>query len=377
MSDLSVKEVTDKKDVRDFLEVPFVTFANDPNWVAPLFFERKEHLDPKKNPYFQHADVKLFVAYRSGKPVGRISVQDDRLRLEIHKDNRGLFGFFDSVDDPAVATALTGAAEEWLKSRGRSGVRGPFNFSINDEMGLLIEGFATPPIVYMPHGLPHYSALLEHAGYAKAKDVIAYNCLNVPLPPVLQRVQKRALASGDFSVRPLNLKDIKSEIKSLMSMFNDAWSDNWDFVPFTEAELAKLAKDLKMVINENYGAVASYKGEEAAFVITLPNVNEWIAGMNGRLLPFNWLKLAGHVLRKRPDSYRMPLMGVRRKHHNTAVGSALATLVIEAVRKYHSGRNTKTIELSWILEDNYPVRKIIEAFGATPYKTYRIYQKDF
>ncbi len=132
-----------------------------------------------------------------------------------------------------------------------------------------------------------------------------------------------------------------------------------------------------MIINKNYGAVASYKGEEAAFVITLPNVNEWIAGMNGRLLPFNWLKLVGHVLRKRPDSYRMPLMGVRRKYHNTAVGSALATLVIEAVRSYHSARNTKTIELSWILEDNYPVRKIIEAFGATPYKTYRIYQKDF
>lgn len=377
MSTVSVRQAVDKKGIGDFLNVPFLTFADDRNWVAPLFLERLEHLDPRKNPYFQHADVGLFVAYKNGKPVGRISAQDDRLRLEIHKDNRGLFGFFDSVDEPAVAAALTAAAGEWLKARGRGGMLGPFNFSINDEMGLLIDGFGTPPIIFMPHGLPHYQSLLEGQGFSKAKDVIAYNCFNVPLPPLLQRIQKRALASGDFSVRPLNLKDIKGEIGSLMSMFNDAWSDNWGFVPFTEAELAKLAKDLKMVINENYGAVASYKGEEAAFVITLPNVNEWITGMNGRLLPFNWLKLAGHVLRKKPDSYRMPLMGVRRRHHNTAVGSALATLVIEAVRGYHSARGGKTIELSWILEDNYPVRKIIESFGATPYKTYRIYQKDF
>lgn len=374
---VTVREVTSKQDIRDFLEVPFSTYKDDRNWVAPLFLERMEHLDPKKNPYFQHADVKLFVAYQGAKPVGRISAQDDSLRLEIHKDNKGLFGFFDSVDEPRVAAELLGAAQGWLKARGRIGMLGPFNFSINDEMGLLIEGFDTPPIVFMSHARPHYQALLEQHGLAKAKDVIAYNCLNVPLPPLLERVQKRAMASGDFSVRPLNLKDMGNEVRTLMNIFNDAWSENWGFVPFTEAELTKLGKDLKMVINSNYGAVASYKGEEAAFVVTLPNVNEYITGMNGRLLPFNWLNLATQVIRKRPDSYRMPLMGVRKKFHNTPVGSALATLVIEAVRSYHSARGGKTIELSWILEDNYPVRKIIEAFGATPYKTYRIYQKDF
>ncbi len=377
MTEVTLKEVTDKKGLRDFLKVPFHTFAGDRNWVAPLYLERLEYFDPKKNPYFEHAEIKLFVAYRDGKPVGRISAQDDHLRLETQKDNMGVFGFFDAENDPAVAEKLLQAAQSWLASRGRSGMLGPFNLSINDEMGLLIDGFDTPPVVFMPHGLPHYQGLLEQQGLVKAKDVIAYDCLNVSLPPLMERVRRRALASGDFSVRPLNMKDVGGEIKSLMSMFNDAWSGNWGFVPFTEAELRKLAKDLKMVVNANYGAVASYKGEEAAFVITLPNINEWIAGMNGRLLPFNWLTLAGHVLRKKPKTYRMPLMGVKQKHHNTAVGSALATLVIEAARSYHSARGATHIELSWILEDNYPVRKIIESFGAVPYKTYRIYQKDF
>jgi hypothetical protein len=377
MSDLSVWEVADRKGIRDFLEVPFVTYANDPNWVAPLFVERREHLDPQKNPYFQHADVKFFVAYRNGKPVGRISAQDDRLRLEIHKDNRGLFGFFDSVDDPAVATALTSAAEGWLKSRGRSGMLGPFNFSINEEMGLLVEGFGTPPNVMMSHGRPHYARLLEEQGFSKAKDVIAYHYVLGPQPAIMQKVLKRATASGDFAIRPVSIKDMKNEVRLIRDIFNDAWSSNWGFVEWTEAELDKLGKDLKLLVNGNFGYIASYKGEPAAFVVTLPNLNEWISGMNGKLLPLNWLKLIGHIIRKKPESYRMPLMGVRRKFHSTMVGSSLATLVIDAARGYHYARGGKTAELSWILEDNYPVRKIIEAFGATPYKTYRIYQKDF
>jgi hypothetical protein len=377
MSGLIIREVTNAQDRRDFLKVPFKTFAGDNNWVAPLFLERQEHLDPRKNPYFDHADVQLFIAYRNGEAVGRISAQDDRLRDTIHSDNKGLFGFFDSLDEPDIASKLIEAAQSWLKARGRSGMLGPFNFSINDEMGLLIHGFETPPVVFMSHARPYYQDLLEQNGLVKAKDVIAYNCLNVPQPPLLEKIRNRALASGDFSVRPLNLKNMEAEIRTLMSIFNDAWSGNWGFVPFTEAELSKLAKDLKMVINKNYGAVASYKGEEVAFTVTLPNINEYIAGMDGRLLPFNWLKLASQVIRKRPKTYRMPLMGVCRKFHGTPVGSALATLVIEAIRGYHSTRGGSAIELSWILEDNYPVRKIIEAFGATPYKTYRIYQKDF
>ena len=168
---------------------------------------------------------------------------------------------------------------------------------------------------------------------------------------------------------------MKNEIRLIMDVFNDAWSNNWGFVPWTQSELDKLGKDLKLLVNGNYGYIASYKGEPSAFVVTLPNLNDWIKGMNGKILPFNWAKLVGHIIRKKPVSLRMPLMGVRRKFHGTPTGSVLSTLVIEAARRYHVARGGKTAELSWILEDNYPVRRLIEAAGAKPYKTYRIYEK--
>ena len=377
MSDVIVKPVTDKAGKMDFLNVPHVVFKDDPHWVAPLYLERLDHINPKKNPYFLHADVQLFVAYLNGKPVGRISAQDDRLRLEIHKDNNGMFGFLDAIDDPKVFKALLDAAAAWLKSRGRSGMLGPFNFSINEEMGLLIDGFDTSPNMMMPHSRNYYATRVEELGFTKAKDVIAYFYKFDEQPALSQRVQKRALASGDFTIRTINLKDMKNEIRLIQDIFNDAWSANWGFVPWTKEELDKLGNDLKLLVNNNYGYFASYKGEPAAFVVSLPNLNEWISGMNGKILPFNWAKLVGHVIRKKPDSYRMPLMGVRRKFHNTLIGSSLATMVIDAARDYHFKRGGKTAELSWILEDNTPVRRMIEAFGGQPYKTYRIYSKNF
>jgi hypothetical protein len=375
-SAVTVKQVTDKATKHDFLLAPHTVYADDPNWVAPLFLERDEHLDPRKNPYFQHAEVQLFVAYKHGKPVGRISAQNDRLRLETHKDNKGMFGFLDGIDDADVFAALTTAAGDWLKAKGRTGMIGPFSFSINDETGMLVTGFDTPPNMMMGHGKSYYASRMEALGFIKAKDVIAYHYDFAPEPPtILKRVQKRALASGDFTIRPLKLSDMKNEIRLIMDIFNDAWSNNWGFVPWTQGELDKLGKDLKLLVTGNYGYIASYKGEPAAFVVTLPNLNEWITGMNGKLLPFNWARLIGHVIRKRPTSVRMPLMGVRRKFHSTATGSALSTLVIEAARAYHVGRGAKSGELSWILEDNYPVRKLIEGAGCIPYKTYRIYEK--
>jgi hypothetical protein len=370
-----VKAVVDKQGRKDFLRVPFHVYADDPHWVAPLFLEREDHLNPRKNPYFEHADVQLFVAYKDAKPIGRISAQDDSLRLETHKDNKGMFGFLDAPDEADVYAALVDTASQWLKARGRSGMIGPFNFSINDEMGLLIDGFDTPPNMMMAHGRPHAAKRIEEQGFTKAKDMIAYHYDLGPAPAILQRVQKRAMASGDVTIRPLKLSDMKNEILLIMDIFNDAWSSNWGFVPWTKTELDKLGKDLKLLVNGNYGYIASYKGEPAAFVVTLPNLNDWIKGMNGSILPFNWAKLIGHIIRKKPTSFRMPLMGVRRKFHNTPTGSALSTLVIDAARSYHVGRGGKTAELSWILEDNYPVRKLIEAFGGVPYKTYRIYEK--
>jgi hypothetical protein len=372
---IEVKPVTDKQTRGDFLRLPHVVFKDDPKWVAPLFLERLDHINPKKNPFFQHAEVQLFVAYKNGAPVGRISAQNDQLRLDTHKDNKGMFGFLDAIDDAEVYAGLLKTAGDWLKAHGRSAMIGPFNFSINDEMGVLVDGFNTSPNMMMAHSRSYAAKRLEEQGMAKAKDMIAYHSPAVPTPALMLRAKKRALASGDFTVRPADLKNIKSEIRLVMGIFNDAWSSNWGFVPFTEAELDKLGADLKMLITGNYAAIASYKGEPAAIAITLPNLNDWIKGMNGSILPFNWAKLVGHILKKRPRSIRMPLMGVRKKFHSTAAGSALAILAIDEVFAYHRARGVQEAELSWILEDNYPVRKIIESFGATPYKTYRIYEK--
>ncbi len=374
--DIAVRTAETKKDKLAFLQVPFAIYRDDPNWVAPLILERLEHLDPKKNPYFAHAEVQLFIAEQGGQPVGRISAQIDRLRLERHRDATGQFGFLEAPDDPAVFAALFKAATDWLKTRGMKRVQGPFSFSINDETGLLVDGFDTPPNMMMGHAPRYYGPRVEEQGFVKVKDVIAYDYDgSVELPRAMRAAIKRALASSDIVIRPLDKKNLARDLDIVISIFNDAWSENWGFVPFTPEEIRALGNNLKMLVRGEYVAIALYRGEPAAMAVTLPNINEWIAGLDGRLLPFGWAKLAWHLLARPPASVRMPLMGVRKKHHGTLVGSALALGVIETLRRYHLSRGTKRGELSWILEDNLPMRHMIEAIGARPYKTYRIYEK--
>lgn len=373
---LNVVEAAGKRDKQAFLRVPHLVFANDPNWVAPLDLERTEHLDPRKNPYFQHADVALFVAYEDDRPIGRISAQLDRLRLEHHPDANGQFGFLDAVDDPLVFAALLAKAEGWLRDRGMKKAHGPFNFSINDEMGLLVSGFETPPSMMMGHALPYFARHIEAQGYGKAKDVFAYDYNGLkPLPRPMQAMIDKVKAAGDLEIRPLSKKNLDRDLAIIIDIFNDAWSGNWGFVPMTREEITALGKNLKMLVAEDYISIATYKGEPAAMAVSLPNLNEWIRDLDGKLLPLGWAKLAWRLLARPPRSVRMPLMGVKRSYHGTAVGSALALAVIDAVRSYHVGRGTRHAELSWILEDNMPMRRMIEAIGGVTYKTYRIYEK--
>jgi hypothetical protein len=373
---VSVRPVLSKRDKKQFLDVPFALYGKGSNWVAPLYFERFEHLDPKKNPYFEHAEGQLFLAEINGKPVGRISAQIDRLHLERHRDATGHFGFLESPDDPEVFAALFGAAGNWLKARGMKTVRGPFNFSINDEMGLLVDGFDHPPNIMMGHALPYYATQVEAAGFSKAKDVIAYYYDDkAPLPKLLSVAYERAMRSSHISVRPLDKKNLARDLEIILSIHSDAWSDNWGFIPFTPRELKALGDNLKFLVTKEFIAIASYKGVPAAFSVTLPNLNEWISGLDGRLLPFGWAQLAWNLFGRAPNSVRMPLMGVRKEFHGTMAGSSLALAVIETVRRYHISRGTDNSELSWILEDNQPMRHMLEEMGAIPYKTYRIYEK--
>ncbi|WP_374331917.1 dATP pyrophosphohydrolase [Aestuariivirga sp.] len=373
---VTVRPVRGKEDLKAFLDVPFALYASDPNWVAPLYLERLEHLDPKKNPYFLHAEVEFFLAFRGDRPVGRISAQLCRLRSERYNDGVGQFGFLEAEDDPAVFEALFAAAAGWLRQRGATTIQGPFSFSINDETGLLIEGFDTPPSMMMGHALPYYARRLEEAGFAKAKDVIAYDFLDqADTPRALRSAYDKAVADKDVTLRPLDKKQLLKELQIVVSIANDAWSDNWGFVPWTQEEMTALANNLKMLVTGDYIAIAEYKGEPAAMAITLPNINDWIAGLDGKLLPFGWAQVAWNLLARPPKSVRMPLMGLRRKYHGTPLGAVLGMAAIARVRNYHVGRGTRRGEASWILEDNMPMRRMIESFGGKPYKTYRIYEK--
>jgi hypothetical protein len=257
-------------------------------------------------------------------------------------------------------------------------VRGPFSFSINDEMGLLVDGFDRPPHMMMGHALPYYAARVEESGFTKAKDVIAYHYDDKnALPKSLSIAYERAMKSPHIEVRPLDKKNLARDLDIILSIHSDAWSGNWGFIPFTPEELKVLGDNLKILVSKEYIAIANYKGVPTAFSVTLPNLNEWISGLNGRLLPFGWAKLAWNLFGRAPNSVRMPLMGVRKEYHGTLAGSSLALAVIETVRRYHISRGTNSGELSWILEDNQPMRHMLEAMGAIPYKTYRIYEKAF
>jgi hypothetical protein len=373
---VKIRPVLSRQDKRIFLDVPHGLYGKNSNWVAPLYLERFEHLDPRKNPYFQHAETQLFLAEVDGKPVGRISAQIDQLHLDRHKDAAGQFGFLEAPDDPEVFAALFKSASSWLRSRGMKHVRGPFSFSINDETGLLIKGFETPPSMMMGHALPYYATRIEEAGFAKAKDIIAYHYDGKnTLPRALAVAYERATKSPHIEVRPLDKRHLDRDLNIIMAIFNDAWSDNWGYIPFTPEEIKALGNNLKMLVTKEYVAIATYKGVPAAMAVTLPNLNEWITGLNGRLLPFGWTKIAWNLFARAPNSVRMPLMGVRKEFQATFTGSSLALSVIETIRRYHISRGTNSGELSWILEDNLPVRHIIEALGAKPYKTYRIYEK--
>ncbi|MGI9482921.1 MAG: dATP pyrophosphohydrolase [Hyphomicrobiales bacterium] len=374
--DVEIRPVENKPGIDAFIRAPFAIFADDQNWVPPLFMERRDHLSAKKNPYFQHADTQLFTAWRDGRCIGRISAQVCALHQVRYRAGVGNFGFLDAIDDVAVFRALLNQAEAWLKQKGMKVARGPYSFSINQESGLLVDGFNTPQSVMMGHAKPYYSAHVEACDYKKAMDLIAYDYdAASEMPRAMRSMAERAQKDGSLKIRPLDKKNLKRDLEIIINLFNDAWSENWDFVPMTQAEIDHLGQNLKMLVTGQFVAIAEYEGKPAAMAVTMPNINAEIADLNGRSLPFGWAKLLWRLKARPPKSVRMPLMGVAKEHQTSPVGAALAISVIDAIRSYHSSRGTMRAELSWILETNTATRKIIEALGGDPYKTYRIYER--
>jgi len=368
-----IVEVTDKKTLNDFIRAPAAAQGQDPNWVAPLELMKKEDFSPK-HPYFQHAQWQPFVAYQDGKPVGRISAQIDQLYHEHHDASTGFFGLIEGINEPELFQSLTEAAEYWLRDRGMNRILGPFNLGINQEVGLLVEGFDTPPYFLMGHAQPYYGERLEALGYRGCQDMLAY--LSPPdfeLPKLFARQLRKA--EKEAVIRPLDRSRKAEELAALRDIFNDAWSENWSFVPFTEEEFEAVGNELMYVVPEDLAMVAEVDGRPAGFIVMVPNINEIIPGMGGKLLPFNWAKLLWKLKVRFPSTARVPLMGVRKEYHHSTLGPSLAIALIEKVRKAGYNRGVRMVETSWILEDNDGMRKIMEHIGGEVSKRYRMYEK--
>lgn len=372
---IDIVRVTDKATLRRFIRVPFLVHKDDGAWVPPLLMERRQAFSPSGNEFLRRAEVRFWIARRDGREVGRISAQIDPMAQKSGSGPVGHFGCLSAIDDGDVFAALLGTAEDFLKSRGVRHVLGPFTLSINEEMGLLVDGFDTPPMLLMGHDPAYAAPRLDELGYRKEKDVYAYLLdAAAPLSRSARGMLERPLA-GSVKLRRLDFADYNNEIRRIVDIYNDAWSGNWGFVPLTEAETGEMAKRLRVLLDERLVWFAEVDGEAAAFIVALPNINEAIRDLNGRLFPIGWAKLLWRLKIRRLDSVRVPLMGVRRAFTGTVIGSALPLQLIGAIWPASVELRFRWVELSWILEDNLPMCRILERLGARAYKTYRIYGK--
>lgn len=367
--------VTDAATLRRFIRVPFAVHKGDDAWVPPLVMERKQAFSPKDNEFLRRAEVRFWIARRDGRDVGRISAQIDPLAQRDGDGAVGHFGAISAIDDPEVFAALLGTAEDFLRSRGIRRAYGPFTLSINEETGLLVDGFDTPPMLLMGHDPPYAAGRIEALGYRKERDVYAYLMdMQTPLSRAARGMLERPPA-GSVRLRRLNFSDYAGEIRRMVDIYNDAWSGNWGFVPLTEKETDEMATRMRMLLDERLVWFAELNGEAVGFIVVLPNLNEAIRDLDGSLLPFGWAKLLWRLKVSGVTSARVPLMGVRRSLAGTVIGSAIPLQLIGAVLPAHADFGFRSIELSWILEDNLPMRRILERLGACAYKTYRLYGK--
>ncbi|MBX3248537.1 MAG: hypothetical protein KF901_15275 [Myxococcales bacterium] len=365
-----------KEAIRAFFEVQDLVYAGDPHYVPPLRMELADRLTPGKNPLWEHAEGVLFTAHRDGKLVGRASAQIDREHLRIHQDDAGFFGFFDTIDDQAVADALLERAAAWLRARGMKVMRGPFSFTINEECGLLVEGFDTPPAIMMAHHRPYQQHLLERAGFVKAKDLLAWKYLVEEPPPRAARAWEQVRGLPEVRFRDVNPSRMREELDHILHIFNDAWANNWGFVPATDAEVEKMAKDFQLLIDPRLAFFAEVKGKPMGMVICLPNLSEPTGDLDGKLFPFGWAKLVWRLkVAKSVKSARLMLLGIRRELRGQKRYGPLSTAMYAELAYRGLRAGYQWAELSWTLEDNRPINLGIQAMRGKVYKTYRVYER--
>ena len=376
MTEVTIREVVTKADRKAFVDLAWDVYKDDPAWVPPLKDEVHGLIDPKKNPWFGHARAQLWLAERGGKVVGRISAQVDQLVQDHMGPGLGQWGMFEVLDGEAAA-ALIATAEGWLRAQGMTRSMGPISLSIWDEPGLLISGFDQPPMVMMGHHRPAYQGWIEAAGYTKAKDLLTYE---VDIRHEMGKVMARVVSSGDrnprIRLRPVDKSKFDDEAATILNLLNDAWSANWGYVPLTPAEIAYAGKKLKPIIFPELVQIAELDGEPVAFMLTIPDINVLTQDLNGELFPFGFVKLLWRLRNPRTARVRVPLMGVAKKLHGTALAGQLAFMLIEHIRRECVGKFKATHgEFGWILEDNQGMMSIAQLPGAKVNHTYRIYEK--
>ena len=367
-SEIEIITAASKKDLDDFILFPDTLYAQDTFYVRQLTKDLKKHFSTR-NPFFNHADVTYFLAKKDGNILGRIVSILNRRHIEIHKENTGFFGFFESINQPEVSSALLHAVSENLKRKGMNRMRGPMNFSTNEECGLLIEGFDMPPILMTPYNHSYYEKLLEQAGLHKAKDLYAY-ILDIPddLPEKIHRIANIARKKG-IHVRPLNKKTFQQDMMIFKDVYNSAWAENWGFIPLTDDELKYLAQNLKPVLVPGLTMIAEKDGHPVGFMGLLPDFNFVLKQMNGRINPFTVLKALYYS--RRIKDLRLLLLGIKSEYRNRGVDALLFREGFQGVKKGKYAR----VEFSWILEDNIAVQRLVEMIGGTLHKKFRIYEK--
>ena len=376
-SDIVVTQVEGKSDLKAFIDLPKRLFNGQAGYTAHLNSERQESYSPKKNPLFQHVEVQFFLARRAGRVVGRISAQIDKASLERYADSTGHFGSVVAEDDPAIFQALFKEAEAWLRARGMIRATGPFSLSINEEVGLLVWGFDSRSVLLVPWDPPYAGPRVEACGYKKIKDVFSYDYDVQNAPETIgKKLLGRAGMADRVKVRTLNMKMFDAEVRTVVGIFNDAWSDNWGFVPFTQAEIDHASKAFGPVIVPDLCVFVEVDEEAVAFIVALTNLNEAIEDFGGSLNPLNLLKLVYRMKIAGVSSTRVPLMGVKKRFRNhPLMGAGLAMMAIDQLRQNGKRLGKTSAELGWILEDNKATNNIIRSVGGVHYKTHRLYEK--
>jgi len=375
MAKVSIRPVRTRRELKRFVKVPFRLHRDHPQWVPPLILDRMQFLNREKNPYFEHAEAELFIAERDGEPVGRISAQVDSEWDATQGGNDGMFGFFETIDDREVAAALLGAAEDWLGERGRDRLLGPMDFTTNDEVGILIEGHELRPMILQNWHPPFYRELLEGLGYGKAMDLLMWWLELGELKegdqfaPEIHAAATKALRDEGVTIRNVDKSDLPAEMRRFAEVYEEAWADNWGFVPPTEAEIEFHAKILKPVLDERWAFIAEKEGEAVGVALTLPDINQVLARMGGRLLPFGWARFL--LAKRKIDRVRVFALGVKDEFRHSGVAAGLYLKHLEAA----DPDGIPAGETGWILETNKPMNRAMEGMGGEVIKKYRIYEK--